>query len=75
MSGETLRAGRRRDVIGRPIAEIVAGFLAGMEYSDVLITVAREQALRLGVGPGRVADQHTVLGRDDRADARNGRLG
>ncbi|WP_439631810.1 hypothetical protein [Shinella sp.] len=36
----------------------------------MLIAVAGEQALRLRIGSGRIADQHAMLGGDHRADAR-----
>ncbi|WP_189523827.1 MULTISPECIES: hypothetical protein [unclassified Mesorhizobium] len=47
----------------------VAGFLAGMEDPDMLVLVARKQALHFGICSRRVTDQHAVLGRNDRADA------
>ena len=62
-------------MVGSPVAEIVAGFLAGMEDADMLVAVAREQALHLGIGSRRVADQHAVLGSNDRADPLDGRFG
>lgn len=61
-------------MVGGPVAQIVAGFLVGVEDPDILVLVVREQALRLGIGSGRVAEQHAVLVRDDRADARDGRF-
>ena len=61
-------------MVGGPVAQIVAGFLAGMEDPDMLVLVAREQALRLGIGSGRVANQHAVLGSNDCADASDGRF-
>lgn len=34
-------------MVGGPVAEIVSGFLAGMEDPDMLVLVPGEQALRL----------------------------
>ena len=56
-------------MVGGPVPQIVARFLARMEDPDMLVLVAREQALRLGIGSGRVANQHAVLGSNDCADA------
>ncbi|BCH04967.1 hypothetical protein MesoLj131b_69660 (plasmid) [Mesorhizobium sp. 131-2-5] len=39
-----------------------------MEDADVVVLVAREQGLDLRIGSRRVADQHAVFGRYDRAD-------
>jgi hypothetical protein len=66
---KTLRAGRRRNVVSGPVAEIVAGLWAGMEDADMLIVVACQQPLHLGISAGRIADQHAVLLCDDRADS------
>ncbi|MER9950023.1 MULTISPECIES: hypothetical protein [unclassified Mesorhizobium] len=40
----------------------------------MVVAVAGEQALRLGIGSGRVANQHAVLGSNDCADASDGRF-
>ncbi|MER9663743.1 hypothetical protein [Mesorhizobium sp. M0159] len=61
-------------MVGSPVAQIVARFLARMEDPDMFVAVASEQALRLGIGPRRVANQHAVLCSDDRADASDGRF-
>lgn len=61
-------------MVGGPVAEIVSGFLAGMEDPDMLVLVPGEQALRLGIGSRRVANQHSVLGSNDCADASDGRF-
>lgn len=61
-------------MVGGPVAQIVPGFLAGMEDPDMLVLVAREQALRLCIGSRRVANQHAVLGSDDCADASDRRF-
>ncbi|WP_412066905.1 hypothetical protein [Rhizobium sp. SYY.PMSO] len=74
MKGMALRAAWCRPVIGRPVAEIVARLAPGMEDTDMLIAVAGEQALRLRVSAGRIADQHAVLGGDHRTYARYRRL-
>lgn len=61
-------------MVGGPVAQIIARFLAGMEDPDMLVIVAREQALHLGIGSRRIANQHAVLGSNDRADARDYRF-
>ena len=71
MDGKTVSAGRRGNVVGGPVAEIVARLLACMEDADMLVIVACEQALHFGIGARRIADQHAMLGRDDRADPLN----
>ncbi|MGX5832078.1 hypothetical protein ACWGS8_32445 [Mesorhizobium sp. 43Arga] len=40
----------------------------------MFVAVAREQALRLGIGSRRIANQHAVLGSNDCADASDGRF-
>lgn len=69
-----MRASRRGPVIGRPVAEIVGRLAAGMEDADMLIALAGEQALRLRLGSGRIANQHAMLGGDHRTDARDHRF-
>jgi hypothetical protein len=44
-------------MIGGPVAQIVAGFRAGMEDPDMLVLVAREQALHLGIRYRRIASR------------------
>ncbi|MER8369902.1 MULTISPECIES: hypothetical protein [unclassified Mesorhizobium] len=40
----------------------------------MFVAVAREQALRLGIGSRRVANQHAVHGNNDWADPSDGRF-
>lgn len=61
-------------MVGGPVAQIVSGFLAGMEDPDMLVLVPGEQTLRLGIGSRRVANQHAVLGSNDCADPSDGRF-
>ncbi|MER8501600.1 hypothetical protein [Mesorhizobium sp. M0208] len=57
-----------------PVAQIIAGFLGRMEDPDMFVAVAREQALRLGIGSRGVANQHAVHGNNDWADPSDGRF-
>ncbi|MER9071124.1 hypothetical protein NKH84_32390 [Mesorhizobium sp. M0902] len=45
-----------------------------MEDADMVVAVAGEQGLRLGIGSRPVANQHAVLGSNDCADASDGRF-
>ncbi|MER9839544.1 hypothetical protein NKJ28_32155 [Mesorhizobium sp. M0145] len=45
-----------------------------MEDPDMFVAVAREQALRLGIGSRRVANKHAVHGNNDWADPSDGRF-
>ncbi|MDT4888002.1 hypothetical protein FQZ97_1245010 [compost metagenome] len=60
VDGKALCAVRRRNVVGGPVTEIVAWFGSGMEDTNMLVIVAREQALHLGIGSRRIADQNAT---------------
>ena len=72
MDGKTVSAGRRGNVVGGPVAEIVSGLDSGMEDPDMLVIVACEQALHFGIGARRIADQHAMLLCDNRSDPLDG---
>ncbi|MER8715922.1 hypothetical protein [Mesorhizobium sp. M1295] len=60
--------------ISRSLPAFIAGFLGRMEDPDMFVAVARQQALRLGIGSRRVANQHAVHGNNDWADPSDGRF-